>query len=154
MASGTFSFKAKKLVKDVVTQTTSFSDIPVTANLAGSVVVPTSAVPTQLTLDTNGDGTTDATITADGAMKIPQQLFTEFRTIITQSSMDKGLKISLTTLSQVAEKLVVKEKRPATAKISLVAIETLIKLKINHGIKKADADKLLTILKEIKALLK
>ncbi len=59
MGTGTFTFKDQNIDNNQVTQTQIFSNIPVTTSLTGTVNLGSA---TTLSLDTNGDGTTDQTI--------------------------------------------------------------------------------------------
>ncbi len=97
LATGTFTFKVKKLENDDVVETTSYSDLPVTAALKGEIIVPASSTPTNLTLDTDGDGVTDKTIQSDQTKveKTLRELILDFKNLSSTLILNKELKGSL-----------------------------------------------------------
>lgn len=69
--TGTFTFNVEQLVGDDVNKKVSFKDIPTTQNTLASInVVSDIDSITPLTLDKNGDGTTDFVITPDQTKEV------------------------------------------------------------------------------------
>ncbi len=150
---GTFTLVIKKYTNDALKSKTTFSEVPVTGSLQGSVVLPILGKPITLSIDKDGNGIVDTTVQADGTTKTYQELFVNFRSIVSQSTMDKNIKVALTALSRLGEKAI-QEKRILVGRVTIIAMELFIKQKTGKGIQSVDAIRLLAILKEIKTILK
>jgi len=60
---GSMNFKLTEEIDDVVTATTAFEDVPITPLFSGSIIVDTVANATPFSIDQNGDGNPDISIT-------------------------------------------------------------------------------------------
>jgi len=67
--AGTFSFEIDEVEGDEVIETVAYSNIPVTPQLSGGLVLdPESLSQPELSLDLNGDGENDAVVPANGSL--------------------------------------------------------------------------------------
>jgi pimeloyl-ACP methyl ester carboxylesterase len=72
---GTMTFALSEFIDDATIATTTFRDIPVTASSSGVIVVDTVASSSNLSIDENGDGTTDFSLVPllNGEVIFPKQ---------------------------------------------------------------------------------
>ena len=152
-ATGTFTFKIKHIDDNEVVSAQSFTDIPVTNTLFGSVEVGSDITTNTLSIDSNGDGVVDKNISPDAIKKSLDQLFDDLGAAIQALNAPKSLKRSLEALAKTAERSIDK-KRKFLSRGAIHTLEHLIKRSTKKGITQAESKLLLDILKEIEVALK
>lgn len=155
LASSTFTMRIARYEQDELIGTTTFTNVPVTASLIGTMNIPTGTTSAPLQLDVNGDGTVDTMRMPDGTKVVtPLSLMKDFTTALEPMKVGKPLKTSLRILATTTTKLITEKKYPAAKAIALnmrSVIELGVPLK---QISRKDANALIAILNLVIPLLK
>lgn len=154
IGSGPTTIKIQEFTNDIATPVAKYSDISTTPETVATFEVDSSTPEdTQIEIDQNGDGVTDAVVTADGAELSLEELIVLLKVTISNLSIKKAFKNSLLKKIAVLEHLYkVKntklQKLGVSINIKVVMLEVALHRK-KGNITAEDATLLLDVLNKI-----
>jgi pimeloyl-ACP methyl ester carboxylesterase len=162
LALGLFTLDIAVLEGNVVVASTTFQNIPVATSTRGKLVIPTggfipSNIPT-LSLDIDGDGTTDTIIQGGEAGITEQQLVAILKGIVKTLDMPAKKKVSLLKKIEQLEKELAKEhkgkkvERFKTKQVFKKVLETIERYEKKRILTTAEAVELRSVIEQIKSV--
>jgi len=154
IGDGPTTVTIENFTADTVLPIASYTDMPTTSNTIANFTIQ-SATPedTIISLDTDGDGTTDETISPDGTEEEPT--LSELLTLLKEKVA--GLNIKDNLKKQILKKIEKLEKKIARQKKKIktpAQLEKRISKLVNKGkISASDAQELLDILEQIESMI-
>ena len=144
---GTFTLTSSDIVANEVTETGTFSNIPVTTSLKGTLDIEDST----LSIDTNGDGQTDQVIEPDSGELTLNELLSLLKEKIQSLNIKDSLRKNLLKKIDKLEKKIAKQKKHI--KIPIQLEKKVSKLANKEKISDSEAQEILDLLNQVENMI-
>lgn len=149
---GSFTLELEEVGGSTITQSVSYSNVPVTSDAKAVLAVQDLLTIGDLQLDFDGDGTIDQFISPDNEYSTVEEILQAFREYVQSAGIRQEFKMRLIVSSHVMEGHFEKNEIEALEAV-LLGTEKFIQQKSGSGIYESDSDVLIEMLQDIRIAL-